>query len=194
VLRRIDGVLSLAAAVRIDADALPANRLIATLRAVQKKPSLARSNTIESEAFSVLQQQYQRNDELPGAHWADFEFPELKNRISLRAIDKAATLAITSLKHEVRAGRPPDSLLADVGGRLAELYLHYNDSIGRISRASSRLGKATQVEDGPFLRFVEVVLAPLNKYLSSHPAKPRLLIPTQVVRAYFEQRRERAKD
>lgn len=183
---RIDGILSLAAAVRIESDTAVANKVIATLQAVERTPPLVRSNTIEPEALSMLQRHYQRSDEVPGTYWTDFDHPELVKTITFSAIKQAARLAITTLKREAKNGRPSDPLLADVGRKLAEIFLYYNPDIARTSRLSSRSGKLIQVEDGPFLDFACVVLGPLNRYLSFHPAKPRLLIPAQVVRAYLD--------
>jgi hypothetical protein len=47
------------------------------------------------------------------------------------------------------------------------MFLQYNDAITRHSVVSWRNGRVTQVEAGPFLEFLELMIAPLNRFFCS---------------------------
>jgi hypothetical protein len=182
LLRQLIAALSLAAAIRIDADMLATNKLIATIRAIEKKPLLISLPTIEPEALAELARHYRRENEPLGTYWMDIHEPELMGKIKLVQVRKAAALAIASLRSEAKKGRPSDEALAELGANLREIYLQYNPTAMRVSTYTSRNGKIVQTESGQFLRFVELVVAPLNKYLAAQPTKPRPFPAAQVVR------------
>jgi hypothetical protein len=182
LLRQLVAALSLAAAIRIDADTLATNKLVATIRAIEKEPSLIWNPTIEPEALAVLARHYRRENEPLGTYWMDVHEPDFKGEIKLAQVKQAATLAIGSLRNETKRGRPNDEALAELGANLREVYLQYNPTARRVSTYTSRNGKTVQTEAGQFLRFVELVVAPLNKYLAAQPTKPRPFPAAQVVR------------
>jgi hypothetical protein len=49
----LSGILSLAAAIKIDGGYKPANKLVATLKSIEKDPSLILSGSIEPEALAA---------------------------------------------------------------------------------------------------------------------------------------------
>jgi hypothetical protein len=60
--------------------------------------------------------------------------------------------------------------------RFRAIFLRFNQTITRHSVESSRKGKIIQVEAGPFVEFLDEVLAPLNRFFSElsseYGAKP----------------------
>ena len=67
----IAGILALAAAVKMDAGFKAANKVIATVDAVENDPSVIGTRKVEPEALSVIATKYRRADEPPGTHWYD---------------------------------------------------------------------------------------------------------------------------
>jgi len=84
-------------------------------------------------------------------------------------VRQAASSAIVALKSEAGPGRPPDEVTKFVAVKAREIYLRYNDSVTRHSIASFRHGKDSQVEAGPFVEFLELLLAPLNRFFADLP-------------------------
>jgi hypothetical protein len=183
VIRELSGIVSQAAAIRMDAGFKAPNKLVATLNAVKKDPSLIFTEAVEPEAFGKLASQYQRCNERPGTYWFDLE--GYGARPDPQRIAIAASNAILGLKSEAKPGRLPDIVTGFVALKAREIFLQYNGSITRHSIASSRLEKDTQVEAGPFLEFLELLLAPLNQFFSrlskDYQATP--VSAAQVVRA-----------
>ncbi len=73
LMRKLSGVISLAAAIRMDAGFKAPNKLISTLEAVEKDPSLILTRQLESEALGMLASHYQRANERPGTFWWDID-------------------------------------------------------------------------------------------------------------------------
>ena len=73
VIRELSGVLSLAAAIRMDAGFKPANRLVSTLRDIERNPSLVLARTIEPEALGILELHYRGAGEKSGTFWWDVD-------------------------------------------------------------------------------------------------------------------------
>jgi hypothetical protein len=67
----ICGALCWAAAVQMDGGFKPANKVIATLEAVEKDPSIINAGYVEPEALGMIASQYQLADETPGTYWHD---------------------------------------------------------------------------------------------------------------------------
>jgi hypothetical protein len=58
----LSGILSQAAAIKIDAGYKPANKVIATLTSIKKNPSLVLNASVEPEALAMVASNYQRAD------------------------------------------------------------------------------------------------------------------------------------
>jgi hypothetical protein len=93
----------------------------------------------------------------------------LENTLDLEQIRSAASTAIAKLKLEASVGRRPDKAVEHLALKLKEIFLRYNDTITRHSAKSSRNGSYIQIEAGPFVEFVEEVLAPLNRFFETLP-------------------------
>jgi hypothetical protein len=161
----LSGILSQAAAIKMDGGYKPTNQVIATLRSIQKNPSLVLKTGVESEAFSMVASNYQRDDEEPGTFWSDVDRPDNAPLPDPQRISKAASLAIKQLSP--RRGQPRDVMLDFLGDKLLSVYLRFNSTAGRHSVAAD--GDRAQAEDGPFLGFLSLVIASLNRFLIQLP-------------------------
>jgi len=165
-----------------------ANKIISTLEAVEKDPSIINTGNIEPEALGMIASQYQRADETPGKFGFDVYQDEGAHELDLQQVRRAALLAIPVLQTEVKMGRPKKLLLDILGEKLCDLFLRYNDVATRHSIASD--GKVAQMEAGPYFDFCETVIALLNQFLAglprSYEAKP--ISAAQVARKSAELR------
>ncbi len=66
-----------------------------------------------------------------------------------------------------RPGRPKDVITPDLAPKLLSVFLRCHDRAGRQSVATSIDGEAKQTEGGPLFKFIEVVIQPLNQYLTT---------------------------
>jgi hypothetical protein len=165
----LTGILSQAAAIKMDGGYKPTNKVIATLRSIEKNPSLIHAGGIEPEALAVVASSYQRGEEKPGTFWFDVDPSGDKGISNPQSVSKAASVAIDKLKGaSTRAGRPAEVMLDFLGSRLLACYLRFNLTAGRHSVAADA-GRA-QAESGPFLEFLSLVIAPLNRFLVELPA------------------------
>jgi hypothetical protein len=73
IIREMSGILSQAAAIKMDAGFKAPNKVIATLEAVKRDPSLIMTRTLEPEALGMLAFHYQRDNETAGTYWWDLE-------------------------------------------------------------------------------------------------------------------------
>jgi len=164
----LSGILSEAAAIKMDGGYKPANKVIATLKSIKKEPSLVFRDGVEPEALSMVASNYQRGEEKPGTFWFDVDRPgdDLPHPDPQR-VSQAASVAIQGLEALVRVGRPPDAMLDFLGARLLLCYGRFNESAGRRSIAAD--GEGTQAEAGPFFEFFDLVIAPLNRFLIQLP-------------------------
>jgi hypothetical protein len=169
LIRELSGVISLAAAIRMDAGFKAPNKLISTLEAVEKDPSVILTRQLEPEALGKLSSHYQREDEPPGTFWWDVDRQENAPLPEPEGVRRAASKAILALESEASPGRPADKVTEVVALRAREIYLRYNASVTRHSVASFRWGSDWQIEAGPFLEFLELLLEPLNSFFASLP-------------------------
>ncbi|MGY3605884.1 MULTISPECIES: hypothetical protein [unclassified Bradyrhizobium] len=149
----------------------------AWLAAVANKPILLRSRDLPPEAIEAIVAHYQRGKEPPGTHLQDvlsrrrIRFRRRKRRPTSRNIVRAAQAASVALPRP--RGRPQN-----VGNWLAAEYLAsaYRSLSGRrIVRHQTTMdlgSKVVVVEDGPFYRFLEMVIGPLQKHLKAHGLPP----------------------
>jgi hypothetical protein len=130
--------------------------------------------------LGTLGQHYQRAEETPGTFWFDIDRPENAPFPDPNRVRAAASNAIASLKDEASPGRRPDKVMEFLAFRFREIFLRFNDRITRHSVQSSRETKkkstegiretrAVQLEAGPFITFLELVLEPLNRFFQSLP-------------------------
>jgi hypothetical protein len=177
LMNEICGVLLVAATIQMDAGFKTPHQLIATIKAIEEDPSLVITHSIEPEALGEVARNYQRDQEAPGTFWFDIDRAgntPLPNPNQVRA---AASNAIASLKLEASPGRRPDRALEFLALRFREIFLRFNDRITRHSvqsrRATNVAGKwetkEVQLEAGPFIEFLELVLEPLNRFFLSLP-------------------------
>jgi hypothetical protein len=183
VIDEIVGILAWAAAVQMDAGFKAANKVRATIGAVEKDPSVIAIRKVEPEALGMVASKYQRADELPGTHWYDIYQDENAAEIDLQQVSRAAVQADLQLRAGMKKGRPRESVLEILAG-LREIFERYNADARRHSVLTSINGKLKQEEAGPFLEFLKIAIAPLNEFLAdlqaSHGAKP--ISPAQIMR------------
>jgi hypothetical protein len=108
VMRELSGILSLAASIRMDAGFKAPNKLISTLRAIKKDPSIIISRAIEPEALATLGSHYQRAGEPPGIFWWDIDRQFDGPLPDLQRVREAASAAISALQAEAGPGKPVD--------------------------------------------------------------------------------------
>jgi hypothetical protein len=173
-LKDIGGALSWAAAVQMDAGFKPANKVIATLRAVRRDPSVINTRNVEPEALGMLASQYRRVDEALGTFGFDLYHDDGTHKPDLQQVERAASRAILLLKMDIKRGSPRKTVLCLLAEKLRDLFLRYNDVAARRSIASD--GGVARSEAGPFLEFLRVVIAIFNEFFENLPrsydAKP----------------------
>jgi hypothetical protein len=157
----LSGILSQAAAIKMDAGYKPANKIIATLKAIKNDPSLILEGGVEPETLAVVASNYQRGDEKPGTFWFDVDRSDDVPLPDPQRVSKAASVAIGKLS--ARRGQPRNVMLDFLGDKLLACYLRFNSTAGRHSIAAD--GDRAQAEAGPFLEFLTVVIVPLNRFL-----------------------------
>ena len=107
----LSGILSHAAAIKMDAGYKPVNKIIATLEAIKKDPSAILNGGIEPEALAMVALNYQRGEETPGTFWSDVD---RSNDVPLpdpKRVSKADSVAIERLESEAHSSRPHDFML-----------------------------------------------------------------------------------
>lgn len=179
----ICGALCWAAAIQMDGGFKAANRIIATLEAVEKDPSIVNLGNVEPEALGMIASQYQLADEKPGTYWYDvYQDDGVLHELDLQQVGRAALRANVLMQTGVTKGRPKKVILNILGEKLRDLFLRYNDDATRHSIASD--GEVAQIEAGPYFEFCKTVIAALNEFFarlpSSYAAKP--ISPAQVAR------------
>jgi len=66
-----------------------------------------------------------------------------------------------------RAGRPPDVVTPYLAPGLLSVFLRCHDRAGRQSVATSIDGRLKQREAGPLFEFIDAIIQPLNRYLTT---------------------------
>lgn len=164
-LLELSGVLSQAAAIKMDSGFKPANKVIATLKSIRKNPSVVLAGAVEPEALAMVASNYQRANERPGTFWFDVDRAADAPLPDLQHVSKAASVAIDQLS--ARRGQPRDVMLDFLGDKLLACFLRFNATAGR--RSVVIAGDGSQAEAGPFLEFLSLVVAPLNRFLIQLP-------------------------
>jgi hypothetical protein len=176
LLREIAGILTTAAAIRVDAGFKAPSRLIATLDAVAEVPARAFLDTLEPEAKGALAAAYQRFLEPPGTFWMDLKVQDENVRPPGGLVRAAASRAIATLKAQSSRGRRVEHDVHYLAFKLRVIFLRFNDCISRVMVLSSRGGGQLFLkEEGPFYLFLESVLTPLNRVLKELPSEGDIL-------------------
>jgi hypothetical protein len=160
----LSGILSQAAAIKMDGGYKPANKVIATLKSIKKNPSLILNAGVEPEALAMVSSSYQRAEEKPGTFWFDIDRPD-DDAPDPQRVRIAASVAIKKLLP--RRGQPRDVVLDFLGDKLLRCFLRFNATAGRHSVAAD--GDRAQAEAGPFFEYLSLVIAPLNRFLVQLP-------------------------
>jgi hypothetical protein len=171
-LKELNGGLLQAATIRMDAGFKAPNRVASTLKAIKKAPALILSHDIEPEALGMLGMHYQRADEPPGTFWMDIDKGVGVPCANVERVRLAASNAILALERVTKSGRLRHVVIDFLAIRGRELFLRFNDSVSRCSIAT----EFSQTEAGPFHEFLELWLAPLNRFFSSLQ-EPHLTTP-----------------
>jgi hypothetical protein len=93
-------------------------------------------------------------------------------------IEALAGLLTLAVVHEVakrqlandsgrRVGRPGDVLIPFLAPELLSVFMRCHDKAGRQSAITSIDGKLKQKEDGQLFDFIELIIEPLNQYLTT---------------------------
>ncbi|HLG83182.1 MAG TPA: hypothetical protein VKY22_19375 [Bradyrhizobium sp.] len=149
----------------------------AWLQEVVKNPALFRSRQLPPEVHWAITSSYRRADERPGMHLQDVwgrrrvRFEAKPYRATDRNIARSASLAVTSLRRP--RGRPQK-----IANELLAEYLAkaFRDFGGRIVRRQVPIdlegGGFQYVDGGPFYKFLEKVIGPLQEHLQQHGLPP----------------------
>ncbi len=170
LIRELTGILSLAATIKMDAGYKPANKLIATLKSIERDPSLIFAGGVEPEALAMVARRYRRGEERPGTFWFDVDRLDDAPLPDLQRVSKAASAVIRNLEKAAHSGRPRDVMQNCLADRLLACFLRFNETATRHSIASD--GDRAQAAAGPFLDFLTVTLAPLNKLFAQLLSRP----------------------
>lgn len=195
LLRQCAGALAKAASIALDAGYKAPNKIIATLKEIEKNPSVFFERSIEPEARGILSSWYQRDKEAPGTHWHDLEEIEGAPLADSQRIRAAAARAIEALKAEASKGRPTNIAGSELARQLLEIYFSINPKAGRRSAVSSKNGREIQIEDSRLVQFLELVVAPLNQFYAECPAesRPAPVSATQLARVGLRERAQKVK-
>ena len=163
-LKELNGGLLQAAAIRLDAGFKAPNKIVSTLQAIEKDPALILSHNIEPEALGMLGRYYQRANESSGTFWMDVDNGAGVPCADPDRVRLAASKAILALERLTKSGRLRHVVIDFLASRGREFFLRFNDSI---NRRSIHTGMKSQTEAGPFFEFLELWLAPLNRFFAS---------------------------
>src|ERR1700694_5458939 len=119
-------------------------------------------------------------------------------------IEELTGLLVQAVTHEVaerqfangsgrRAGRPREVIPPYLAPELLWVYLRCHDSAGRQSVATSIDGKLKQKEAGQLFEFINVLIQPLNQYLTTELHRKVPLSAARLARFALDKRREEAE-
>ena len=91
-----------------------------------------------------------------------------------------------------RPGRPRDAMIPLLAPELLLVFLRCNDRAGRQSVTTSIDGKITQKEAGQLFEFIETVIQPLNRYLTTELGR-KPLSAARLARFALDDRRRDAR-
>lgn len=168
LMDELTGILAKTAAIIMDAGFKPTGSLVATIEAVRANPSAIQNCAVEPEALGVMAASYRRNKEPLGQHWYDVTDSPARRKLSRKQIEDAADCGIAILKTVAAKGRRRKVALDYLAVELGEIYLRFNDGLVRHSVLPPS-GDVCQADGGPFVEFLNEILAPLNLFLADLP-------------------------
>jgi hypothetical protein len=130
---------------------------------------------------------------------ADGDFYREREQKAL--IEELTGLLVQAVNHEAanrqftdkssrRAGRPPDVVTPYLAPQLLSVFLRCHNSAGRQSVATSIDGKLKQKEAGRLYEFINVLIQPLNQYLTTELHRKAPLSAARVARFALDKQRE----
>jgi hypothetical protein len=133
---------------------------------------------------------------------ADEDFYREREQKAL--IEELTGLLVQAVTHEAanrrftnsssrRAGRPPDVVTPYLAPELLSVFLRCHNSAGRQSVATSIDGKLKQKEAGQLFEFINVLIQPLNQYLTTELHRKVPLSAARLARFVLDKRREEAE-
>jgi hypothetical protein len=154
--------------------------LITTLDKVTKNPSLFSDGQLPAAVQWEIATDYQRGDEQSGTFSMDIWGDEQTTcRYSLETpteanIKKAAEAARRRIDELRTSGRPYNKANRIIADRLGKIFRSSGHSIVRRRESTGKMfqEKVIYAEKGPFHDFLELVLPPLNLYLSEQKLSP----------------------
>ncbi|MET4368499.1 hypothetical protein ABIA99_001178 [Bradyrhizobium sp. LB12.1] len=168
LMDELTGILAKTAAIIMDAGFKPTGSLVATIEAVRANPSAIQNCAVEPEALGVMAASYRRNKEPLGQHWYDVTDPAAGRKLSRKQIEDMADRGIADLQMVATKGRRRKVAFDHLAAELGKIYLRFNDKLVRHSVLTASY-KVYQADAGPFVDFLDQVLAPLNIFLADLP-------------------------
>lgn len=154
--------------------------LVATLDKVARNPSLFFDSQLPAAVQWEIATDYQRGDERPGIFGMDIWGDE-QTRCAYRLeapteanITRAAETARRRIDELRTSGRPHNQANRIIADLLGKIFRSSGHSIVRRRESTGKMfkEKAIYAEKGPFHDFLELVLPPLNLYLSEQKLPP----------------------
>jgi hypothetical protein len=170
-LRELDPIASALMLAAIEAEGMPAGKLVATLQRVAKEPSLVDSDEFPGDVLWDVGCGYRRGEEQPGTYSIDvwgrgqvqapypIEIPTAAN------ITRAAETALQRLQANRKRGRPVNRANQILAQKMSPIFRSSGLPLVRKHKDSFRDGEYIQLECGPFNDFLKLVLPPLKEYL-----------------------------
>lgn len=112
---------------------------------------------------------------------------ELAGLLTLAVVHELAERQLASNSGR-RVGRPRDVLIPFLARELLSVFRRCHDKAGRKSAITSIDGKLKQKEDGQLFEFIELIIEPLNQYLTT-VLRRRKLSASRLARFALEDRR-----
>ena len=154
--------------------------LVTTLDKVAKNPSLFFDGQLPAAVQWEMANDYQRDDEQPGTFGMDIWGNEKTGcTYSLQPpteanIQKAAEAALSRIEELRTSGRPPIPANRIIAFYLGRIFRSSGHSIVRRRESTGKMFKEKVIyaETGPFYDFLELVLPPLQRFLSEQRLPP----------------------
>jgi hypothetical protein len=161
----------------IESEMMRKGTLSATLKKVAKDPALFFSGQLPASVEWEIACHYQRGDEEPGTYCLDVWGGTQIDRYAAvtpakNNIAKAAEAAFNGIEDLRTPGRPPSPANWIIAEQLSTIFRSSGQPIVRRLEPTMRHDKLVFVEDGPFCDFLNLVLGPLQLYLTEHRLPP----------------------
>lgn len=115
---------------------------------------------------------------------------EVLTGLLVQAVAREAANQQSTKNSSRSAGRPRDVITPYLAPELLSVFLRCHDRAGRQSVATSIDGKPKQREAGPLFDFVNALIQPLNRYLTTELHRKTPLSAERLARFALDKRRE----